>query len=157
MSKSIVTDFGADPTFASDSTAALTAAAACATDQVFWDVGKYKISAPIPFKTPGYHYGAPGMSIVCTTSASDDQFQVQTSGLGLRGLTFQSAVPRTGGAAINVLDGTSFLTVEDYRMDGAFIGVLLSPFAGAGMAILVTAFALFTDSLRDALDPKLNA
>jgi oligopeptide transport system permease protein len=28
--------------------------------------------------------------------------------------------------------------------------------AGAGMAILVTAFALFTDSLRDALDPKLN-
>ncbi len=28
--------------------------------------------------------------------------------------------------------------------------------AGAGMAVLVTAFALFTDSLRDALDPKLN-
>jgi peptide/nickel transport system permease protein len=28
--------------------------------------------------------------------------------------------------------------------------------AGAGMAILVTAFALFTDSLRDALDPKLG-
>jgi peptide/nickel transport system permease protein len=28
--------------------------------------------------------------------------------------------------------------------------------AGAGMAILVTAFAMFTDSLRDALDPKLN-
>ena len=28
--------------------------------------------------------------------------------------------------------------------------------AGAGMAILVTAFSLFTDSLRDALDPKLN-
>ena len=28
--------------------------------------------------------------------------------------------------------------------------------AGAGMALLVTAFALFTDSLRDALDPKLN-
>ncbi|MEO8936568.1 MAG: ABC transporter permease [Burkholderiaceae bacterium] len=27
--------------------------------------------------------------------------------------------------------------------------------AGAGMAVLVTAFALFTDSLRDALDPKL--
>ena len=27
--------------------------------------------------------------------------------------------------------------------------------AGAGMAILVTAFAMFTDSLRDALDPKL--
>ena len=28
--------------------------------------------------------------------------------------------------------------------------------AGAGMAVLVTAFALFTDSLRDALDPKLG-
>ncbi len=28
--------------------------------------------------------------------------------------------------------------------------------AGAGMAVLVTAFALFTDSLRDALDPKLK-
>jgi peptide/nickel transport system permease protein len=28
--------------------------------------------------------------------------------------------------------------------------------AGAGMAVLVTAFSLFTDSLRDALDPKLN-
>jgi oligopeptide transport system permease protein len=28
--------------------------------------------------------------------------------------------------------------------------------AGAGMAVLVTAFALFTDALRDALDPKLN-
>ncbi len=28
--------------------------------------------------------------------------------------------------------------------------------AGAGMAVLVTAFALFADSLRDALDPKLQ-
>ena len=28
--------------------------------------------------------------------------------------------------------------------------------AGAGMAVLVTAFSLFTDSLRDALDPKLK-
>lgn len=28
--------------------------------------------------------------------------------------------------------------------------------AGAGMAVLVTAFALFTDALRDALDPKLG-
>ena len=28
--------------------------------------------------------------------------------------------------------------------------------AGAGMAVLVTAFSLFTDSLRDALDPKLG-
>ena len=28
--------------------------------------------------------------------------------------------------------------------------------AGAGMAVLVTAFSLFTDSLRDALDPKLT-
>ncbi|HEY2628416.1 MAG TPA: ABC transporter permease, partial [Usitatibacter sp.] len=28
--------------------------------------------------------------------------------------------------------------------------------AGASMAVLVTAFSLFTDSLRDALDPKLK-
>jgi peptide/nickel transport system permease protein len=28
--------------------------------------------------------------------------------------------------------------------------------AGTAMAILVTAFALFTDALRDALDPKLK-
>ena len=28
--------------------------------------------------------------------------------------------------------------------------------AGASMAVLVTAFSLFTDSLRDALEPKLK-
>jgi peptide/nickel transport system permease protein len=28
--------------------------------------------------------------------------------------------------------------------------------AGASMAVLVTAFSLFTDALRDALDPKLK-
>jgi peptide/nickel transport system permease protein len=28
--------------------------------------------------------------------------------------------------------------------------------AGTAMAVLVTAFSLFTDSLRDALDPKLK-
>ena len=43
----------------------------------------------------------------------------------------------------------------------AFATILEPPFAalaaaGTAMALLVTAFSLFTDALRDALDPKLK-
>ena len=71
--------------------------------------------------------------------AAEDHVRVLVSALVLTGLS---------GVLMNIPEVGQYLTAI-FSAVGTFA-------AGASMAVLVTAFSLLTDSLRDALDPKLK-
>lgn len=135
--KSIVTYARADPTGASDSTAALQSALAAGGDW-YWDAGLYKVAGPIPALVPGYHHGVPGATTIMTTSPTADILRVKSPHVYLSGLAFASAVPRTGGAYIDVRPGAHYLRLTDYLMTDAFVGLQIdaAPDGSAGSATL---------------------
>lgn len=134
MTKSLVTDFGADPTFASDSTAAINAALACVTDEVIWDVGRYKACGLLQAFSGGSHRGAPNLTTVQTVRPTGDLLSVRGAGFSMKGVGFVSGPPRTGGAMIAILDGTTAFHLQDYVIANGFDGIHIYP--GAGSASL---------------------
>lgn len=134
MTKSIVTDFGADPTGASDSTANLNAALAYTASDVIWDAGNYKVSAPLTLSVSGVHRGVPAKTIITTTQATGDVMRVSGGPSYLSGLTWASLVPRTADAYLKLFDGGGGFTLEQYRMYAPYNGIHLAP--GSALSVL---------------------
>lgn len=166
-----VCDFGAVGNGIADDTAAINAAIAAmpATGgRLYFPAGIYRISGTVTLSRSGVYYGDGQATVIRSTSASADAFAVNAEQVVITEMSWDSAVPRNGGAYVAVY-GSRF-RLQRFLMSGAYIGVHLFPnhngatatiaegqifntVAGAGVCILVNGG--FDVSITDILVDKL--
>ena len=120
-------EFGAAGDGYHDDTAAIQAAVNAAgspSDTVYIPKATYIVSATINITQPVHILGdGPLSSIIKTTASKGDVLSVSASGVKIENLQFLSSVPRTSGSFVNFMPNTSQVTLRDFSMYGAYIGV----------------------------------
>jgi hypothetical protein len=128
-----VLDYGADPTGAADSTTAITNAIAAMTGPatLYFSSGTYKVSSTITLNKQGTYLGdGYNSTIITTTSATTDTFNITVQGVHVRGIKFTSSATRTAGYYIDQPLGNDFVHISDCYFVAAYNGVLLTGSSG---------------------------
>jgi hypothetical protein len=120
-------EFGAAGDGRHDDTAAIQAAVNAAgspSDTVYIPKATYIVSATINITQPVHILGdGPLSSIIKTTASKGDVLSVSANGVKIENLQFLSTVPRTSGSFVNFMPNSSQVTLRDFSMYGAYIGV----------------------------------
>lgn len=168
-----VRDFGAMGDGIADDTVAINAAInamPAAGGRLYFPAGVYRIGGTVTLSKPGVYYGDGQATVIRSASASADAFAVNAAQVVITDMTWDAAVPRTGGAYVVVNTEGSRFRLQRFLMYGAYIGVHLFPthngatatvaegqifntVAGSGVCILVNGG--FDVSITDILVDKL--
>lgn len=126
-----VVDYGADPSGAGDSTAAITSTIAAMTNggTCYFPAGTYKVSGAITINKSGIYVGdGPTATTITTTSTTADVFVLSVvNDVWITRMGFTSSVTRIAGYYVNG-PGASYLGiwVTDFFMTNHFQGIHLN-------------------------------
>lgn len=85
------------------------------------NTGKYRVSNTFELSKPGLYFGDGRASVIKTTHATNNVFEITTIGVEVSKLSFSSSVTRTGGTYVEV-SGSDF-RLTDFYMDNFYNGV----------------------------------
>ena len=106
----------------------------------------------VPFEL-GRSFGPPGSTVTLEFTITDSNSAATNVG-GDAYISLESSPGVPVGVPVDVVSWGSMLNEAQNELILGKWWQLAA--AGTAMAVLVTAFSLFTDALRDALDPKLK-
>lgn len=125
-----VRDFGAMGDGIADDTAAINAGIAAmpaAGGRLYFPAGIYRVVGTVTLSKPGVYYGDGQATVIRAASAAADVFAVSSEQVIITDISWDSAVPRTGGAFVTVRASASRFRLQRFVMRSAFIGVHVEP------------------------------
>jgi hypothetical protein len=118
-----VKEYGAIGDGVADDTTAIQAACDVGKD-VYFPAGTYKVSSTITLSIAGRYYGDGRLStIIRTTSATADTFNITANGVHISGMYFDCTTTRTGGYYINSTGIAGYCSIRDFYMDAPYYGI----------------------------------
>jgi Pectate lyase superfamily protein len=117
-----VLDYGADPTGASDSTAAIQTACNVG-GAVFFPRGNYHISQQINITLPGVYSGEGGATTITLVNPTVNGLAVNSANVTITDMSFNAIPQSQTGAFVSVAAKTQYFTIQRFYMTNYITGI----------------------------------